>query len=75
MFNKKSFLISETLRGAGAKLINFHKKPFLKKYHPDEELAPRDVLSQAIQEEQKKGPIYLDAKHIKNIQEKHVKNY
>ena len=35
----KSFLISEALRGEGAKLINHSGKQFMKSYTPNKELA------------------------------------
>jgi L-aspartate oxidase len=42
------FLLSEAMRGEGAILRNIHKEPFMKRYHPDAELAPRDVVCRAI---------------------------
>jgi L-aspartate oxidase len=42
------FLISEAVRGEGAHLIDQHGKRFAFEYHPDGELAPRDVVSRAI---------------------------
>jgi len=45
---KQDFLISESVRGEGAKIINLNNQSFLKKYHPDAELAPRDVVSKSI---------------------------
>ncbi|MGQ9752267.1 MAG: L-aspartate oxidase [Thermoanaerobaculaceae bacterium] len=45
------FLITEALRGAGAKLVNEKGERFLKRYHPKEELAPRDVVARAIVDE------------------------
>ncbi len=41
-------LVSEAVRGEGAKLLNADKKPFMEKYHPKAELAPRDVVARAI---------------------------
>lgn len=57
------FLISETLRGEGAKLINAKGERFMPKYHKLAELAPRDIVSRAAFEELKKGEIYLDIRH------------
>jgi len=42
------FLISEAVRGEGAHLIDSQGRRFAFDYHPDGELAPRDVVSRAI---------------------------
>lgn len=42
------FLISEAVRGEGAHLIDRNGYRFAKDFHPDGELAPRDVVSRAI---------------------------
>src|SRR4030042_4173260 len=41
-------LISETLRGEGAALLDSKDRKFLKDYHEAAELAPRDIVSRAI---------------------------
>lgn len=42
------FLISEAVRGEGAHLVDSQGYRFAYDYHPDGELAPRDVVSRAI---------------------------
>ncbi|MGB3299678.1 MAG: L-aspartate oxidase [Phormidesmis sp.] len=42
------FLISEAVRGEGAHLLDSQGDRFTFSYHPDGELAPRDVVSRAI---------------------------
>ena len=57
------FLISEAVRGEGAHLVDKAGKRFAFDYHPDGELAPRDVVSRAIFTHlQKTGDsnVYLD---------------
>lgn len=41
-------LITEAIRGAGAHLLDVGGRRFMGEYHPQEELAPRDVVSRAI---------------------------
>lgn len=50
LFHKdiKRFLISESLRGEGAILTDPEGKPFMEKYSPMGDLAPRDIVSRAI---------------------------
>lgn len=62
----RRFLISEALRGEGGILINAAGVAFMKNYHPDAELAPRDVVSRAIVDEMiatKSDCVYLDISH------------
>ena len=56
LFHKdiKRFLISESLRGEGAKLIDKNGSMFMHKYSQLNELAPRDVVARAIYEEMNK---------------------
>ncbi|OGW20210.1 MAG: L-aspartate oxidase [Nitrospirae bacterium GWB2_47_37] len=60
------FLLSEAMRGEGAILRNIFKETFMKNYHPDAELAPRDIVSRAIISEMVKtnnSHVYLDLTH------------
>lgn len=61
--NEKPFLISETLRGEGAILLDKNRRRFMGNYHPMKELAPRDVVARAIDQELKKSGdnyVFLD---------------
>ncbi|MFA7648590.1 MAG: L-aspartate oxidase [Phenylobacterium sp.] len=56
-------LATEALRGEGAKLINAAGEAFMARYHPDAELAPRDVVARAIHAEREAGRgAFLDAR-------------
>ncbi len=58
------FLITEALRGEGAVLVNEAGERFMPSYHRDAELAPRDVVARAINQEilrSHHGCVYLDA--------------
>jgi L-aspartate oxidase len=62
--NAPHFLISESVRGVGARLISNNGEPFMKKYSPDwGDLAARDVVSRSIDEEMMRHGlqyVYLD---------------
>ena len=60
-------LITEAVRGEGAHLIDRNGYRFMPDYHPQAELAPRDVVSKAILAQIAKTNfthVYLDARHI-----------
>ncbi|GAC1491901.1 MAG: L-aspartate oxidase [Pseudarthrobacter sp.] len=62
-------LISEAVRGEGAILVDAHGERFMPAYHPDAELAPRDVVSRSIALHlaalgDPTGHVFLDARVI-----------
>ena len=60
-------LITETLRGEGAILLDNKGRRFMKDYHESAELAPRDVVSRAILSQMRKTQathVYLDVRHL-----------
>ncbi len=62
-FEQPPFLISEALRGHGGVLINEAGAAIMKGIHPMADLAPRDIVARAIDEEMKKSGsthVYLD---------------
>ena len=67
--DRDPLLISEAVRGEGAPLVDGNGKRFMRAYHPDAELAPRDVVSRSIALHLAKlgdpnGHAYLDARVI-----------
>jgi L-aspartate oxidase len=62
----KSFLISEALRGEGARLCLMNGEPFMASHHELADLAPRDVVARAIDYEMKRAGlthVLLDISH------------
>ena len=60
-------LITETLRGEGAVLLDNKGRRFMKEYHESAELAPRDIVSRAILAQMlktKSTHVYLDVRHF-----------
>lgn len=65
----RSFLISESVRGEGAKLYNKNMERFV------EELLPRDLLSQAIKEQMKKDSTNFVWEDLRTIDEEELKGH
>jgi L-aspartate oxidase len=66
-------LISEAVRGEGAYLVDRAGARFMEGVHPDAELAPRDVVSQAIHRhlrQTRTNCVYLDVRHIAGFAER-----
>ncbi len=65
------FLISESVRGEGARLMDRSGEYFMQRYSPKhKDLAPRDEVARAIYrqiEKNKSGYVYLDATNIKDF--------
>lgn len=63
------FLLTEALRGEGAILRDADGRAFARDYHPNGELAPRDIVARAVFSESQKGApgdahnAYLDISH------------
>lgn len=65
--DENRFLISEAVRGEGAKLVDENGLEFMHKYHEKKELAPRDVVTRAIfneMQERNLDNVYLDSTHL-----------
>lgn len=71
-------LISEAVRGAGAKLIDESGNQIMKGQHPLGDLAPRDIVSRLVFEALKQGrKVFLDISSVENFQLKFpfISNY
>ena len=60
------FLLSEALRGEGARLLNASGEAFMARYDPAGDLAPRDRVARAIVRESQRtnAPVYLSLTHM-----------
>jgi L-aspartate oxidase len=71
-----SFLITEAVRGDGGILCNKDGVPFMHKYDERKDLAPRDIVARAIDNEMKltgSEHVFLDCRHMPN--EKFVEHF
>jgi len=70
---ERRLLVTEALRGEGARLVNASHEPFMTRYDPRADLAPRDIVTRAILAEMLKTDhdcVYLDAaSYVKNLTE------
>jgi L-aspartate oxidase len=60
------FLISETVRGEGGKVVDRHGQEFMQRHHPAGSMAPRDIAARAIYQtmlETGEQCMYLDITH------------
>jgi L-aspartate oxidase len=63
----QSFLITEAVRGDGGILRNKTGEAFMERYDPRKDLAPRDIVARAIDNEMKISGtehVYLDCRHM-----------
>jgi len=60
------FLISEALRGEGAKLVNARGEAFMRRYDSAGDLAPRDIVARGIVREVEAtgGSVFLTLQHL-----------
>jgi L-aspartate oxidase len=64
---RQAYLITEALRGFGAILRTVDGKEFMSKYDKRKELAPRDIVARAVDNEMKisgDDHVFLDCRHI-----------
>lgn len=60
-------LISEAVRGEGARLLTRDGRRFMPEYDPRAELAPRDIVARAVFREMRRAGVphvYLDVRHL-----------
>jgi L-aspartate oxidase len=63
----QTFLITEAVRGDGGILRNINGEAFMERYDPRKDLAPRDIVARAIDNEMKitgTENVFLDCRHM-----------
>jgi len=62
-------LLTEALRGEGARLVDATGERFMDRFHPLGELAPRDIVARAVVHvrEETGAPVYLDARGVPDV--------
>lgn len=66
-------LVSEAVRGEGARLVDAEGNSVTEGVHPLGDLAPRDVVARAVHERMRRtgtNHVYLDARHLPNVAER-----
>ncbi|MBS1510720.1 MAG: L-aspartate oxidase [Bacteroidetes bacterium] len=72
----QSFLITEAVRGDGGILRNHNGEAFMERYDPRKDLAPRDIVARAIDNEMKVAGtenVFLDCRHFEK--EKFIEHF
>jgi L-aspartate oxidase len=72
----QAFLITEAVRGDGGILRNKSGEAFMERYDPRKDLAPRDIVARAIDNEMKKTGtehVWLDCRHF--TKEKFIEHF
>ena len=57
-------LVTEALRGAGARLLDADAQPLMDGVHPLADLAPRDIVARRVWQAGEDGGAWLDARHL-----------
>jgi L-aspartate oxidase len=62
-------LVSEAVRGAGAKLVDENGEQIMKNVHPLKDLAPRDIVSREVYKHKQRGEaVFLDISAVEHFE-------